>query len=119
VTVAVKICGLRSAADVAAAVKAGVSFIGFVIFPPSPRALTPEAAAGLIAALPSGVTAVALLVDPDDALVERALAARPGLIQLHGRESPERVAQIRGRSRLPVMKAVGVARGEDLAAARR
>lgn len=118
-TTEVKICGLRSAADVAAAVRAGAAYAGFVFYPPSPRALTPVAAAGLIASLPPDVTAVALLVDPDDDMVERALSCRPGMLQVHGRESPARVAEIRARAGLPVMKAVGIAQAGDLDAARR
>lgn len=114
----VKICGLRTAGDIAAAAKAGAAYVGFVFYPRSPRALAPEAAAGLARTLPPSVTAVALLVDPDDALIERALAARPGLLQLHGNESPARVADVRARTGVPVMKAIGLARAEDLAAAR-
>lgn len=91
---------------------------GFVFYPRSPRAVTPQAAAELIRMLPPSVTAVALLVDPDDSELDRALSARPGMLQLHGNESLARVAQIRARAGIPVMKAVGIARPEDLAAAR-
>ena len=69
----------------------------------------------MIAAAPPGVTTVALLVDPDDALVDRAFALGVGMLQLHGRETPERVAEIRARAGLPVMKAVGIGGPRDLA----
>ena len=114
----VKICGVRTEADISAVVRSGATFAGFVFYAPSPRALTPEQARGLIGVLPPSVTAVGLLVDPDDSLVERASAAGAGLIQLHGRETPSRVAQIRDRAGVPVMKAVGIARPEDLPIAR-
>ncbi|MFP3943982.1 MAG: phosphoribosylanthranilate isomerase [Alphaproteobacteria bacterium] len=118
-TLQVKICGLRSREAVGEAVRAGAAFAGFVFFPRSPRAVTEESAAELIRMLPPSVTSVALLVDPDDRALERALAVRPGMLQLHGAESPARVAQIRARAGLPVMKAVGIARREDLEDARK
>lgn len=112
-----KICGLRSAADVAAAADAGAAYVGFVFFPSSPRHLDPAAAREAALAAPDGVAKVALTVDADDAMLEALLARVPlDMLQLHGGESPERVAQIRARFGLPVMKAVGVATAEDLPA---
>jgi len=102
----------------AAAVRGGATHLGFVFYPKSPRALSLSEAAPLISALPPSIIAVALMVDPDDAQLDRVIALRPGMIQLHGSESPERVAAIRTRINLPVMKAVGLARTEDLATAR-
>ncbi|WP_372892534.1 phosphoribosylanthranilate isomerase [Rhodosalinus sp.] len=114
--VRVKICGLTRPADVAAAVSAGAAYVGFVFFPPSPRSLTPEGARALAVDVPPGVAKVALTVDADDAALSAILETAPmDLLQLHGRESPERVAEVRARFGLPVMKAVGVREAADLA----
>lgn len=111
----VKICGLREAAHVAAAVEAGARYLGFVFFPKSPRAILPAQAAALAAEVPPGVARVGLFVDPGDALLDTTLAGAPlDLIQLHGAESPARVSQIKSRFGLPVMKAVGIAGPQDL-----
>lgn len=110
----VKICGLTRPEAVRHAAAAGASYVGFVLFPLSPRNIDAEAARGLVAATPPGVTTVALLVDPDDALVDRAAALPVEVLQLHGRETPERVAAIRARAGLPVLKAVGIGGAEDL-----
>lgn len=112
-----KICGLRSPEDVTAAAAAGAAYVGFVFFAPSPRHMDPAAARDAALAAPSGVAKVALTVDADDDMLDALLAQVPlDMLQLHGRESPERVAQIRERFGLPVMKAVGVATSEDLPA---
>jgi len=113
----VKICGLRRAADVDAAVAAGAAYLGFVFFPKSPRNVTPSEAAILAARVPPGVAKVALTVDMPDAELDALLAEVPlDMLQLHGRESPERVAEVKARHGLPVMKAVGIATEGDLAA---
>lgn len=113
----VKICGLREPAHVAAAAEAGARYLGFVFFPKSPRAVSPDEAASLVQDVPPGVARVGLFVDPDDALLEAVLARVPlDLIQLHGAESPDRVAEVKARFGLPVMKAVGLACAEDLPA---
>ncbi len=112
----VKICGITEPEGLAAAIAAGAAYVGFVVFPPSPRSLAPEDAAPLAAAVPAGVTRVGLVVDPDDALLDRVARIPVDLIQLHGRESPARVAEVRARTGLPVMKAVGIAGAEDLPA---
>jgi phosphoribosylanthranilate isomerase len=113
----VKLCGLRESRHVAAAVAAGASYVGFVFFPRSPRNVTPAQAAALAAAVPPGVTKVALTVDADDAALDALLAEVPlDMLQLHGDESPERTAEVRARFGLPVMKAVGVAGEADLPA---
>lgn len=118
-TPTVKICGLRDAAAVAAAVEAGAEMVGFVFFPPSPRSMDVDAAAALTAAVPPGVTRVALSVDADDDLLA-AIADRAGvdMLQLHGKETPKRVTEIRARFGLPVMKAVAIAGPKDVARAR-
>jgi len=118
-TVAVKICGLRDEASLDAVVAAGADFVGFVFFPPSPRAVTPDQAGALIARLPAaGPVPVGLFVDASDETIAAVLAAAPlRLLQLHGKETPERVAAIRARFGIPVMKALGIATEEDLRAA--
>jgi phosphoribosylanthranilate isomerase len=113
--VRVKICGLTEPAAVRHAAAAGAAYVGLVFFPGSPRNISPQAAGALVAAAPPGVTTVALLVDPDDGLVDRAAALPVGMLQLHGHETPARVAEIRARTGLPVMKAVGIAGAGDLA----
>lgn len=111
----VKICGLTAAADVAAAAAAGADLVGFVVFPPSPRGVTVEQAAALARAVPAGVERVVLTVDAGDDLLAAIVAAVPcDLLQLHGRETPARVAEVRARFGLPVMKAVGLAGPGDL-----
>ncbi|MFZ9949319.1 MAG: phosphoribosylanthranilate isomerase [Gemmobacter sp.] len=115
--IAVKVCGLRRADEVAAAVAAGVAYLGFNFFPPSPRSIAPAEAAALGAAVPPGVARVGLFVDPTDALLAATLAVAPlDIVQLHGAETPARVAEVRARFGLPVMKAVGVADAADLGA---
>lgn len=111
----VKICGLSDPASVAAAAAAGARYVGFVFFPKSPRNITPALARDLALGVPPGIAKVALSVDADDALLDALVAAIPlDMLQLHGRESPGRVAEVRARYGLPVMKAVGVADAGDL-----
>lgn len=114
--VRVKICGLRTAADMAAVVAAGAAYAGFVFFAKSPRHLTTDQARLLAFAAPPGLAKVALTVDADDATLDAICDAVPlDMLQLHGAESPARVAEVRARYGLPVMKAVGVADEGDLA----
>jgi phosphoribosylanthranilate isomerase len=114
--VRVKICGLTSAAAVEAAAQAGAAYGGFVHFPKSPRHLELDAIAALAAQAPPGLCKVVLTVDASDALLDAIADAAADMIQLHGSESPERVAEIRARLGLPVMKAVGVGSEADLPA---
>ena len=113
----VKICGLRTQADIAAAAGAGAAYIGLVFFPKSPRNVSIAQARELALDVPAGVAKVALVVDADNALLD-AITADVGLdmLQLHGHETPARVAEVRARYGLPVMKAVGVADAGDLPA---
>lgn len=116
----VKICGLRSPDDVAAAARAGAAYGGFVFFAPSPRHLSLDTARSLAANAPPGLMRVALTVDADDDTLAGIVDAVPlEWLQLHGSESPARVAQVRTRFGLPVMKAVGVVEAADLAAIER
>jgi phosphoribosylanthranilate isomerase len=113
----VKICGLRTPADVAAVAASGAAYAGFVFFAKSPRNLTIPAARELALAAPVGLAKVALVVDAEDAFLDAITEAMPlDMLQLHGHESPDRVAEIRARYGLPVMKAVGVADEGDLTA---
>jgi len=114
-----KICGVNSAQAAAAAVEGGADYIGLVFYPPSPRALTPKQAQAIAQGVPARVKRVALLVDAEDATIRAIREAVPlDFLQLHGNESPERVAQIKARFALPVMKAVKIASSSDLAGAR-
>jgi phosphoribosylanthranilate isomerase len=102
---------------VAAAVCAGAGWLGFVFFPRSPRHLEPERAAALTALVPPGIGRVAVLVDADDALIDAVIAAGIDTLQLHGRETPERIAAVKARTGLAVWAARGVANRADIAAA--
>ncbi len=114
--ISVKICGLTAPDHVDAAARAGARYVGFVFFPKSPRHLELADAAALAAHVPMGICKVALTVNADDAMLDALMQAVPlDMLQLHGSESPERVAQVRARYGLPVMKAVGVAEHADLA----
>lgn len=114
-----KICGLRTAEAVAATVDAGAAFLGFVFVAASPRFIAPAEAAELAAAVPPGRCRVGLFVDPDDDDIDATLAAAPiDMVQLHGAEPPERVAEVRMRFGRPVMKAVPIGSSDDVAAAR-
>lgn len=114
--VRVKICGLRTAADVAAVAAAGAAYAGFVFFAKSPRHLTVAAARALALGAPEGLCKVALTVDADDVTLDNIVEAVPlDMLQLHGHETPERVAEVKARYGLPVMKAIGVADEADLA----
>ncbi|MEQ3718534.1 phosphoribosylanthranilate isomerase [Pseudophaeobacter sp.] len=111
----VKICGLNSPQDVAAAAAAGAAYVGFVFFPKSPRNISIEQATQLALEAPVGLCKVALTVNADDAMLDALTDAVPlDMLQLHGSESPERVAEVKARYGLPVMKAIGVADAADL-----
>ncbi|AWI86978.1 phosphoribosylanthranilate isomerase [Methylobacterium sp. DM1] len=113
----VKICGLSTEATLDAALDAGADLVGFVHFPKSPRHVSLEKGRGLAGRARGRAQRVVLLVDPDDALLAAVTdALDPDWIQLHGKESPQRVAEIRARTGRPVLKAVGVAAAADLAA---
>lgn len=113
----VKICGLGSAQDLAVAVEAGAAYGGLVFFEKSPRHLGLEAARAIALSAPPGFARVALVVDASDAALDEIVEAVPlDMLQLHGSESPGRVAELRARFGLPVMKAVGIAGEADLPA---
>ena len=103
----VKICGLKTIEALDAALDAGADMVGFVFFPPSPRNLGLEAAKVLGERVKGRAKKVALSVDATDAELAAAIEAlKPDMLQLHGKEAPERVASVRSRFRLPVMKAL-------------
>jgi len=113
--IAVKICGLARPEDVEAASRAGARYIGMVLFEPSPRNVGLDVAREIALAAPVGLAKVALTVNATDAFLDGLAETVPlDLLQLHGQESPERVAEIRDRLGLPVMKAVGLADEGDL-----
>jgi phosphoribosylanthranilate isomerase len=112
----IKICGLRTPETLDAALAAGADMVGFVFFPPSPRHVGFEAARALGKRVQGRARKVALSVDAtDDDLDQLVEALGPDLLQLHGRETPERVATLRSRFHLPVMKALPVESRSDLA----
>jgi phosphoribosylanthranilate isomerase len=118
--VAAKICGLSTEEAVTAAVSGGAAYLGFVFYPPSPRAVTPRRAAELCAGVPAGIARVGLFVDAGDGAIEAALAAAPlDILQFHGAEPPDRVAAAKLRFGRPVMKAVAIAGLEDVTSAGR
>jgi len=132
-SVSVKICGIKDSETLHAAVQSGADYLGFVLIPESKRYVTISKAREILSCLPhpalcrfakagpdkagNEITLTALFSDPSDEAILQALSLRPflGLLQLHGRETPERVLQIRALSGVPVMKVIHVATQEDLA----
>jgi len=116
-SVVVKICGLSTCDTLEAAVAAGADMVGFVFFPASPRHVGLDVARQLGDQVGGRAAKVALTVDASDALLRDIVEAlSPDLLQLHGKETPERIRAIKHAFGLPVMKAVAVATAEDLAA---
>jgi len=114
--ISIKICGLRTPEDVAAVAAAGANYAGLNFFAKSPRAVSLDVARALALDTPVGLAKVALTVDADDVFLDDLVARVPlDMLQLHGRETPQRVAEVKARYGLPVMKAVGVADRDDLA----
>ena len=113
----VKICGLKTDAALAAALAGGASHVGFIFFPKSPRNVDPEHAGQLREAARHKAKAVAVTVDATDETLDRIVAAmRPDMLQLHGGESPERVAAVKARYGLAVMKALSIRTAADFGA---
>ncbi|RDD60346.1 phosphoribosylanthranilate isomerase [Ferruginivarius sediminum] len=114
-TIETKICGINSAEAMAAVRDGGADFAGFIFYPPSPRYVTPEMARGLRDVAAGRVKTVAVVVDAaDDEIARIVETAGVEMLQLHGKETPGRVAEVRKRFALPVMKSVAVAAPEDL-----
>jgi phosphoribosylanthranilate isomerase len=115
-----KICGINAEDALDAALAGGAAEIGFNFYPRSPRAVSPAFAAALAARMPGSVTKVAVVVDADDAALEAIVGPlRPDMLQLHGRETPERVEAIRRRFGPRVTKAISIAGATDVAQAGR
>lgn len=114
--IAVKICGLQDSEAIQAAADAGARYLGFNFIQRSIRFVSPEKAAELAVSVPPGVGKVGLTIDADDAELDALIRLVPlDFLQLHGAETPDRVAELRQRFGLPVIKAVGVASADDLA----
>jgi phosphoribosylanthranilate isomerase len=112
----VKICGIKDLAGMDAALEAGADMVGLVFFPASPRNVTPLEAARLADRARGKAKVVALSVDADDALIDAIeTGVAPDLHQLHGSETPSRIAGLRAKTKKPVMKAIPVAGAGDLA----
>ena len=115
----VKICGLSSPETLLAAMEAGADMAGFVFFEKSPRHIDLETARTLGLLAQDRISKVALAVDADDAALQDIIEAlAPDYLQLHGNETPARVAEVKARFGLPVIKAAGVATPGDVEAAR-
>ncbi|MCY4290580.1 MAG: phosphoribosylanthranilate isomerase [Roseovarius sp.] len=111
----VKICGLCGTSDLNNAISAGAAYIGFNFFPKSPRYIDIDSAANLTSKVHSSVIKVALIVNESDQFLDSLLSkVALDMLQLHGSESPERVAEIKSRFGMPVMKAIGIAEVSDL-----
>ena len=115
----VKICGLSTEETLAATLDAGAERVGFVFFPRSPRHLSLARAAVLARRARGRAAIVALTVDAADAMLDAIVeAVGPDMVQLHGRETPDRVAALRSRLGRPMVKALGISAAADLDAAR-
>ncbi len=113
----VKICGLSTAEALDVALDAGADMVGFVFFPPSPRHIAFDTARALGARVKGRAEKVALSVDADDAFLDAVVAAlKPDILQLHGKEPPERLRALKTRHGVPLMKAIPVEAKGDLAA---
>lgn len=111
----VKICGVKTPADIQACVDAGAAYLGFNFFAKSPRSVSLAEARDLAVQVPVGMARVGLIVNMDDAFIRSLTDQVPlDILQLHGGESVERVAEVKAMTGLPVMKVVGVAGAEDL-----
>ena len=118
-SITIKICGLKSADALDVALDAGADMVGFVFFPHSPRHLGFEAARGLARRVRGRAQKVALSVDAsDDWLAASVDALQPDMLQLHGKETPDRVVMVRTRFRIPVIKALAIENPADLSAIR-
>ncbi|MEM7620705.1 MAG: phosphoribosylanthranilate isomerase [Pseudomonadota bacterium] len=114
-TVRVKICGITTKPMLEAALAVGADYIGFVFFPQSPRHIGIQQAGELIKHIPDTAKSVALLVNPadEDVLLIKD-EVKPDMLQLHGNETPERVAEIKKLVSLPIIKAIGVSKADDI-----
>lgn len=111
----IKICGLTEPLSLHAAIDNGAAYIGFVFFAQSPRNISVSSARALALQIPPGLCKVALTVDASNELLDQITQNVPiDMFQLHGHETPARIEEIRGRYRLPIMKAIGIKNARDL-----
>ena len=117
--ISIKICGLTTQDAVQTVIRSGADYAGFVYYPASPRHIEPAQAASLRKLLPDSIPAVSVLVDPTDALLAQvASAMQPDFFQLHGKENPLRLAQIRATyPKIRIIKALSIRTGDDVAQA--
>ncbi|TWT09968.1 phosphoribosylanthranilate isomerase [Reyranella sp. CPCC 100927] len=112
--VEVKICGVKTTEALEAAARGGAAYVGFNVYRPSPRYVSPEQAAALSQHVPLGMKSAVVTVDADDALFEEIFRLFvPDLIQLHGKEPPRRAADLKARWKTPIIRAVPIATAED------
>ncbi len=117
--IAIKNCGLQTAAAIDAAITSGAAYLGFILYPPSVRNISAAHAATLCQPTRDRAKSVAVMVNPtDDELAAIFAQWHPDMLQLHGDESVERVAQLNSQLRIPIIKAVGIASADDVAAAK-
>lgn len=115
-TLLVKICGLSTPEALDVALDAGADMVGFVFFPPSPRNVSFDTAHALVTRVKDRAKKVALSVDADDELLTSIVRAlSPDFLQLHGKESPERVSAVKARFNLPIIKALAIEAKSDFA----
>ena len=111
----VKICGINSEDALIAAMSAGADALGYVFFPPSPRHISLKGATTLTKQVPNSILKVGLFVEAGDEALQTAIeAGNLDVIQLHGKESPERVTEVKQRFGLKVMKAISVSTADDI-----
>jgi len=111
----VKICGLSTPEILTTAIEAGADFVGLVFYVPSPRHVEIEVASYLTKQIPNTVEAVGLFVNPTDEYLEQVIDAVPlTMIQLHGRETVERVREVKEKFNLPIIKALPIETSDDL-----
>ncbi|MBS3651235.1 phosphoribosylanthranilate isomerase [Pseudaminobacter sp. 19-2017] len=114
-SLSIKICGLKTPETIAAAIEGGASHVGFIFFAKSPRYIEPGDAGRLRQAVGGRAQAVAVVVDANDAVLDTIVSEmKPDMLQLHGKESPARVAEVKQFYGLPVMKAFSVSEAADL-----
>ena len=111
----IKICGLTQEKDILAATSLGIDFLGFVLVNGSSRYVTINRLKKLLKVVPSTMGTVALLANPENDIVEKiANEINIDFLQLHGQESPERVLEISKNSKIPIIKAIGISRKDDI-----
>ena len=113
--ISIKICGLTQEKDISAAISLGIDFLGFVLVKGSSRYVRIDRLKKLLKEIPSTIRTVALLVDPENDILETIInEVNIDFLQLHGQESPERVLEISKEIKVPIIKAIGIKRKDDI-----